>query len=71
LDGSGYPHGKKGHETSVGGQIVALAEAWTALTERRSFRDSMSKVAALSTLQASEGVWFSRNLLEALRASEI
>ena len=71
LDGSGYPDGKEGDEISLGGQIVALSEAWTALTERRAFRDSMPKGQAFATLQASEGVWFSHELLEALRTSEI
>ena len=71
LDGSGYPHGKAGDEISLGGQIVALSESWTALTERRAFRDSMSKGEAMAALRASEGMWFSRELLEALRSSEI
>jgi putative two-component system response regulator len=37
-DGSGYPLGKKGDEISLGGQIVGIAEAWTAILESRAYR---------------------------------
>ena len=37
-DGSGYPRGKKGDEISLGGQIVGISEAWTAILESRAYR---------------------------------
>lgn len=69
LDGSGYPDGKRGDEISLGGQIVGLAEAWTAITEDRPFRDRMPAAEAMETLQAAEGEWYSADLLQALRRS--
>ena len=70
-DGSGYPDHKRGEEISLGGQIVGLAEVWVALTERRAHRDSVSNMDAMQTLEAMAGRWFTAELIEALRASEM
>jgi putative nucleotidyltransferase with HDIG domain len=70
LDGSGYPDGKKGTDISVGGQVVGLAEAWSALTEGRAFRDRMTHADAMAALSAAAGRWFAPELLAALRASQ-
>jgi len=70
-DGSGYPDRKRGEEISLGGQIVGLAEVWVALTERRAYRDSLSNADAMQTLEAAAGCWFTSELIEALRASEM
>lgn len=71
LDGSGYPGALRGDEISLGGQIVGLAETWTAMTEDRSFRDRMSESEALSTLVGAADLWYSSRLLEALRVSAL
>jgi HD-GYP domain-containing protein (c-di-GMP phosphodiesterase class II) len=70
-DGTGYPEGKKGQAISLGGQIVGLAEAWTALTERRAYRDAMSPAQAMATLVGAADAWFRGDLIAALRASEM
>lgn len=67
VDGSGYPDGKRGDEISLGGQVVALAEYWTAITEDRPFRDRMSTSEAMNTLAGTGGTWFEPELLRALR----
>jgi response regulator RpfG family c-di-GMP phosphodiesterase len=67
VDGSGYPDGKKGSEITLGGQVVALAEYWTAITEDRPFRDRMSVKEAMSTLVGTGGTWFDSQLLRALQ----
>ncbi|HKK92282.1 MAG TPA: HD domain-containing phosphohydrolase [Longimicrobiales bacterium] len=67
IDGSGYPDGKKGDEISLGGQVVALAEYWTAITEDRPFRDRMSSSEAMNTLAGTGGTWFDPEVLRALR----
>lgn len=69
-DGSGYPDRKAGDESSLGGQIVGLAEVWSALTEVRPFRDRMSRADAMATLVGSAGRWFQPELIEALRRSQ-
>lgn len=70
FDGSGYPDQKMGNEISIGGQVVGLAEVWTALTERRAYREGLSKTMAFATLEGMTDAWFSGELVDALRASE-
>lgn len=66
LDGSGYPEALKGDDISLGGQIVGLAETWTAMTEARSFRDRMPRSEAMDTLMAASDRWYSAKLIKAL-----
>jgi len=70
LDGSGYPEGKRGNEISPGGQIVGLAEAWTAILEGRSYRPPLSRAEALETIDATSGTWFTPELIKALRDAQ-
>jgi len=41
-DGSGYPRGLKGEAISVGGRILAAADAFDALTSKRAYREPMA-----------------------------
>lgn len=68
LDGSGYPDGKRGAKISTGGQIIGLAEAWTALSEARNYRGRMDRSEARAALVAASGTWFSEDLVRALFA---
>jgi putative two-component system response regulator len=70
-DGSGYPRGKKGDEISLGGQIVGLAEAWTAILESRSYRSSFSREDGLTLLESKRGIWFSPDVIDALREADV
>ncbi len=51
MDGSGYPRGLRGEEISIGGRILAAADAYSALTSQRAFRDSMAPLDALRLLE--------------------
>jgi putative nucleotidyltransferase with HDIG domain len=66
MDGSGYPGHLRGDAISAGGQIVGLAEVWTAMTEARSFRDRMTPSDAMATLAGASGRWFDQELVNAL-----
>ncbi|MGK7312385.1 MAG: HD-GYP domain-containing protein [Candidatus Longimicrobiales bacterium M2_2A_002] len=66
LDGSGYPERLRGDQISLGGQIVGLAETWTAMIEDRSFRDRMTGAEAMDTLMAASDRWYSARLVRAL-----
>lgn len=66
LDGSGYPAHLRRDAISLGGQIVGLAEVWTAMTEERSFRDRMTTAEAMATLSGASGRWFDADLVNAL-----
>jgi putative nucleotidyltransferase with HDIG domain len=70
-DGSGYPGGKTGPDISTGGQIVGIAEAWTAILESRAYREGRSREEGLEMLTAHKGEWFSPEVTEALVASDV
>ena len=42
-DGTGYPEGLKGEEIPVIARIIAVADAYDAMTSSRSYRDALSK----------------------------
>ena len=50
LDGSGYPFHHNHHDLSLGSQIMAVADVFTAITEDRPYRKGMDKNSVLSTL---------------------
>lgn len=51
-DGGGYPDGLKGEEIPLLARIVAIADAWDAMTGDRVYRKGMSTEKALSILEA-------------------
>lgn len=71
LDGSGYPHGKKGDEISLGGQIVGISEAWVAILESRAYRAGSSREEAAEVLRAHQDEWFTRALVDALVEADV
>jgi putative nucleotidyltransferase with HDIG domain len=55
VDGEGYPDGLEGDEIPLLGRIIAVADAYNAMTSDRPYRDAMpSRVARLRLAQAVE-----------------
>ncbi|MGD8818157.1 MAG: diguanylate cyclase [Acidobacteriota bacterium] len=54
-DGSGYPTGLKGEEIPRGAQIVALCDAYDALTSARAFRSALTLQEARSVIERDAG----------------
>lgn len=50
FDGRGYPKGIAGEEISIGGRILAVSDAYDALTSRRPGRDAMAPQEALAVV---------------------
>lgn len=50
-DGKGEPEGLKGHSIPLGSRIIAIADAYCALTEDRPYRPAMPKDKALEIIQ--------------------
>ena len=46
-DGGGYPRGLRGAEISIGGRILAAADAFDALASKRAYREPMSPEATI------------------------
>jgi excisionase family DNA binding protein len=57
-DGAGYPRGLLGEEIPIEGRIVAVADAFDALTTDRIYRSAGSVEQAVETLQAERGRHF-------------
>jgi HD-GYP domain-containing protein (c-di-GMP phosphodiesterase class II) len=54
-DGSGYPKGIKGEEIPLESRIIALVDAYVAMTSDRPYRKSLSKQEAIKQLQDDSG----------------
>ncbi|HKA16703.1 MAG TPA: HD domain-containing phosphohydrolase [Blastocatellia bacterium] len=64
-DGSGYPRGLKGEEIPLGSRIVAVADAYDAITEERCYSEPMTPEAALGELNLRSGTYFDPEVLGA------
>ena len=63
-DGSGYPDGLKGEEIPVGAQIMAVADAFDAMTSSRPYRRGWTPKKAFETIVAESGAHFSPRVVE-------
>jgi diguanylate cyclase (GGDEF)-like protein len=57
-DGSGYPDGLAGEQIPLGARIIAVCDAFHAMTSERPYRGAMSRDVALAELQAHAGRQF-------------
>ena len=57
-DGTGYPKGARGDHIPLGARIIAVTDAYVAMTTDRPYRRAMSKEAALSELRQGIGSQF-------------
>ncbi len=64
-DGTGYPHGLSGEQIPISGRIVALADAFDAMTNDRHYRKAISVDLAVSELRACSGTHFDPAVVEA------
>ncbi len=62
-DGKGYPKGLKGEEISLQARIIAVADAFDAMTSERSYRRALSEEVAINELQKNSGTQFDPNLV--------
>jgi hypothetical protein len=67
-DGAGYPHGLAGHAISRGARIVAVADAYDAITSARSYKKAMSPSAARAELARCSGQQFDPEAVRAFLA---
>src|SRR4051812_15583244 len=67
-DGSGYPDGLKGTEIPRGARIVAVCDAYEAMTTDRAYRKAMSHEAACQELRDMAGTQFDPDVVAAFVA---
>lgn len=63
-DGSGYPQGTKGEEIPLQSRIIAIADAYDAMTSDRPYRRSMTKEAAIEEIRVNAGTQFDPKVAE-------
>lgn len=67
-DGTGYPRAVAGDAISIGGRILAAADAFVALTSRRAYREPMTPIDAIDHLRESAGSLLDWSVYAALRS---
>ncbi len=69
FDGSGYPAGLKGEAIPLAARVVAVADAFCALTSSRPYRDALSVGLALDEIERGAGNHYEPRIVGALRES--
>ncbi len=64
-DGHGYPHGLAGHEIPYEARIIAVADAYDAMTTDRPYRSAMTEADARAEIQRCSGTQFDPDVAEA------
>lgn len=67
-DGSGSPEGLKGMSIPFGSRIIAVADAYSAMTSDRAYRKAMTTVKAMSIMQEESGKKWDPAVVDALAA---
>ena len=66
-DGTGYPRGLKDENISIGGKILAAADAFDALTSKRAYREPLTQEDTLKLLEAHVGRLLDPRVFKALQ----
>jgi putative two-component system response regulator len=66
FDGSGYPAGLEGEQISLHARIVAVADAFDALTSDRPYRKGVPQEKAIEILKQNSGTQFDPKVVEAV-----
>ncbi|MFJ5531382.1 HD-GYP domain-containing protein [Streptomyces sp. NPDC093261] len=66
LDGTGYPYGLRGRQIPEPARVVAVADAFDAMTSTRSYRRARPVAAALEELRRCAGTQFDPAMVDAL-----
>jgi diguanylate cyclase (GGDEF)-like protein len=65
VDGNGYPDGLAGQDIPLGSRVIAVCDAFDAMTSERPYRQSIAVDAALAELARNAGSQFDARVVEA------
>ncbi len=63
-DGKGYPNGLKGEEIDIEARIITIADAYDAMTSKRSYRKPVSKEEAILEIKKCSGTQFDPKIVD-------
>jgi diguanylate cyclase (GGDEF)-like protein len=66
FDGSGYPEGLVGSAIPLAARIIAVADAFNAMTTKRLYREAMSFELAINEIRRASGTQFDPHVVDAL-----
>jgi len=69
IDGRGYPRGLSGSEIPLGARIIAVADAWDAMTSNRPYRSALDQDVALGELMRGRGTQWDSDVVDAFAAT--
>jgi len=64
-DGKGYPFGLKGEKIPIEARIIAVADAFDAMTTNRPYRKAINKYAAIKEIKKGAGSQFDPEVVKA------
>ena len=67
-DGSGYPDGLSGSDIPLGARVIAVADAYDAMTSDRPYRKALPHEAAVAELERAAGTQFDPTVVQAFVA---
>jgi len=65
-DGNGYPFGLKGEEIPIEARLIAVVDAYDAMTSTRPYRTAMAEELAIAELVKHRGIQFDPNVVDAM-----
>ena len=66
VDGSGSPEGLKGQSIPLGSRIIAVSDAYCAMTSDRPYRKAIDKIKALEIMKEESGIKWDADVINAL-----
>jgi HD-GYP domain-containing protein (c-di-GMP phosphodiesterase class II) len=69
VDGRGYPRGLAGTAIPLGARIIAVADAWDAMTSNRPYRAALDQEVALGELMRGRGTQWDAEVVDAFAAT--
>ncbi|HEY4717206.1 MAG TPA: HD domain-containing phosphohydrolase [bacterium] len=63
-NGTGYPEGRKGEDIPIGARIISIVDSFTAMTEKRSYRDALKVEQAAEELINGKETQFDPHLVD-------
>ena len=63
-DGKGYPHGLRGREIPPGARIIAVADAFDAMTSGRGYKEKVPLASVIAELRRGSGTQFAPDVID-------